>query len=204
MLVYVLQGVGFALSATFTPGPFQAFLLGQALKNGFRRALPLALCPAISDAPIIVLVLAILSQVPLWLINALHLAGGAFLLYTAFRFFQIFRAGKTAQAAEGPPGRGMFIQGVLINFTGPGPWIFWSALIGPIFIWAWAESPALAIAFVAAFYATFIAGLTLLIALFSMARRLGTGFTRWLTLISALLMLGFGLSELAAGVRAFL
>jgi hypothetical protein len=33
---------------------------------------------------------------------------------------------------------------------------------------------------------------------------LGTGFTRWLTLVSALLMLGFGLSELAAGVRAFM
>ena len=204
MLFYVLQGAGYALSATFTPGPFKAFLLGQALKHGFRRAAALALCPLISDAPIIVLVLAVLSQVPPRLIDALHLVGGVFLLYTAFRFLQVFRAGKTTQAAEGPPGRGMLWQGVLVNVTGPGPWIFWSTLIGPILLRAWAESPALAIAFVVAFYATFIAGLAGLIGLFSMARRLGTGFTRWLTLVSALLMLGFGLSELAAGVRAFL
>ena len=204
MLFYVLQGAGYALSATFTPGPFKAFLLGQALKHGFRRAAALALCPLISDAPIIVLVLAVLSQVPPRLIDALHLVGGVFLLYTAFRFFQIFWAGKATQAAEGPPGRGMLWQGVLVNFTGPGPWIFWSTLIGPILLRAWAESPALGIAFVVAFYATFIAGLAGVIGLFSMARRLGTGFTRWLTLVSALLMLGFGLSELAAGVRAFI
>ena len=204
MFVYVLQGVGYALSATFTPGPFQAFLLGQALKNGFRRALPLALCPLLSDAPIIVLVLAILSQVPPRLIDILHFAGGAFLLYTAYRFFLVFRAARTAQADDAAPGRGMLVQGALINFTGPGLWIFWSTLIGPIVLRAWAESSGLAIAFVAAFYATFITGLGLLIGLFSMARRLGTGFTRWLTLASALLMLGFGLSELAAGVKAFL
>lgn len=203
MLFYVLQGAGYALSATFTPGPFKAFLLGQALKHGFRRAAALALCPLLSDAPIIVLVLAILSQMPPRLIDALHLIGGTFLLYTAYRFFQIFRAGKSTQAAEAPPGRGMLWQGVLVNFTGPGPWIFWSTLIGPILLRAWAESPALGIAFVVAFYATFIAGLAGVIGLFSMARRLGTGFTRWLTLVSALLMLGFGLSELAAGVGAF-
>lgn len=204
MLAYALQGIGYALSAAFTPGPFKAFLLGEALRSGFRRALPLALCPLISDAPIVVLVLAALTWVPGWLIDALHLAGGAFLMYMAFRFFAAFRAGTVTRVPEVAPARNALWQGVAINATGPGPWLFWSTLIGPIALRGWAESPATGAVFVGAFYATFVAGLAGLIAVFAAARRLGTDFTRWLTLASAILMLFFGLTELGAGIRALM
>ncbi|NJN95941.1 MAG: hypothetical protein HC875_18455 [Anaerolineales bacterium] len=45
MILYFLQGLTLGLSATAAPGPFQAFLLGQALKHGWKQTLPATLAP---------------------------------------------------------------------------------------------------------------------------------------------------------------
>ncbi|MBI1880094.1 MAG: hypothetical protein HYR94_18055 [Chloroflexi bacterium] len=81
MIVYFLQGLTLGLSATATPGPFQAFLLAQTLKNGWKRTLPATLAPLVTDGPIIFLVLLVLTQTPGWFLNVLQIAGGLFVLY---------------------------------------------------------------------------------------------------------------------------
>ncbi|HXW00521.1 MAG TPA: lysine transporter LysE, partial [Anaerolineae bacterium] len=79
-MLYFLQGLTLGLSATATPGPFQAFLLAQALKYGWKRTLPATLAPLVSDGPIIFLVLLVLTQTPAWFLNSLQIAGGVFVL----------------------------------------------------------------------------------------------------------------------------
>ncbi|NJN98663.1 MAG: LysE family transporter [Anaerolineales bacterium] len=78
-----MQGLTLGLSATAAPGPFQAFLLGQALKHGWKQTLPATLAPLVSDGPIIFLVLLVLTQTPLWFLNGLQIVGGLFVLYLA-------------------------------------------------------------------------------------------------------------------------
>src|SRR5512137_840532 len=88
MFLYLLQGLTLGMSAAATPGPFQAFLLNQSARIGWRRTLPAACSPLISDGPIIVLVMLILTSMPWWFIETLRFGGGLFLLYlsrTAFR-----------------------------------------------------------------------------------------------------------------------
>ncbi|HDZ24803.1 MAG TPA: lysine transporter LysE, partial [Desulfobacteraceae bacterium] len=66
MFFYALQGATLALAATLIPGPFQAFLVSYALRNGWKRTLPAAFAPLISDGPVIFLVLFVLVKTPKW------------------------------------------------------------------------------------------------------------------------------------------
>ena len=45
MLFYFLQGATLAISAAIMPGPYQAYLLSQALRHGWKRTLPAAFAP---------------------------------------------------------------------------------------------------------------------------------------------------------------
>ena len=81
---YLLQGAALGITAAATPGPFQAFLINQTLVGGWRRSLPLAFAPLISDPPIILAVILLLNQIPDNFEQLISLAGGAFVLFLAW------------------------------------------------------------------------------------------------------------------------
>ena len=64
MWIYLIQGLGFGLAAASQPGPLQTYLITQALTRGWKKSLVNALAPLVSDGPIILLCVLILSQVP--------------------------------------------------------------------------------------------------------------------------------------------
>ena len=72
----VLLGSGFAAAAAIQPGPLQAFLLSRVLRDGWRRTLPAAFAPVLSDGPIALLMLFLLRAMPVWLQSGLRVAGG--------------------------------------------------------------------------------------------------------------------------------
>ena len=76
MLAYLLLGVTFAFAAAVQPGPLQAYIVSRTLSHGWRRALPAAFSPLLSDGPIIVLALLALSRLPAGFERGLRLAGG--------------------------------------------------------------------------------------------------------------------------------
>src|SRR5690349_8989217 len=83
MWLYIAQGIGYGFAAAAQPGPLQTYLISQALMKGWKKSLPSALAPLISDGPIIALCVLVLSQVPAWLQRFLYIAGGLFVLYLA-------------------------------------------------------------------------------------------------------------------------
>ena len=83
MAIYLLQGVMLALPTVLTPSPFRIYLITEVLQHGFRRTLPAIFAPAITDGPIILLVVLILSRMPQWMLDALRFGGGLYLLYLA-------------------------------------------------------------------------------------------------------------------------
>lgn len=48
-----LQGAALGVTAVAIPGPFQTFLISEAIKRGRHQNLPIAFAPLISDLPII-------------------------------------------------------------------------------------------------------------------------------------------------------
>ncbi len=196
------QGAAYGFSAAASPGPFQAYVLAQALRVGAARALPLALAPLASDGPIIALVLLALSGAPEGLLRVLQIAGGAFLLWVAWGTASSLRAASaaaTAPVADASAARA-FWKGVLVNALGPGPWVFWSLVTGPILVRTWRESAALGVSFLAGFYLLLCGGVAALVVVFSTARRLGPAVVRTLTAASAVALLALGLRQLWIGI----
>src|SRR5512141_1920702 len=91
MWIYILEGIGYGFAAAVQPGPFQTYIISQTLTRGWKRTLPAALAPLVSDGPIIALCLLVLSQVPLWFQRFLYMAGGLFILYLAYGAFRAWK-----------------------------------------------------------------------------------------------------------------
>lgn len=199
MWLYILQGIGFGFSAAVLPGPFMAYLISQTLERGWRRALPAALAPLISDGPIITLCLLVLTRVPLWFERFLHFAGGTFILYLAFSAYKVWR-NFDPNLPNTDAARGSVFKAALMNALSPGPYIYWSLVTGPILLRGWRETPVNGIGFLGGFYAAIVLSLSAIILVFGLAREFGPKVNRVLLGISVGALFGFGLYQLWLGV----
>jgi threonine/homoserine/homoserine lactone efflux protein len=199
MWIYVFQGIVLGLAAASQPGPFQTYLISQALTRGWKRTLPAALAPFISDGPIIFLCVFVLSQVPTWLQRGLYIAGGLFILYLAYGAYQSWTHFNSAVPAEETETQQSVFKAALMNFISPGPYLFWTLVNGPILLKSWHETAVYGIGFLTAFYVTMISSLAAIILVFGTAARLGPKVNRVLLGISAIALFCFGLYQLWLG-----
>ncbi len=200
MLGYVIQGVVYGFAAAVQPGPFQTYVVSQALSKGWQRTLLAALAPLVSDAPVIALALLVLSQVPESLQRLLHVASGLFVLYLAWNAFKAWRAFDAAASVAATPGRQSLIRAALMNVLSPGPYLYWSMVAGPVLLGGWREAPASGIGFLLGFYVAMVASLGGLIVLFGTARQLGPKVNRALLGLSALALVCFGVYQLLSAM----
>ncbi len=201
MLTYALLGATFAFAAVVQPGPLQAYLISQAAHHGWKRTLPAAFSPLLSDGPIVVVTVLVLSRLPGWFALWLRLAGGMFVLYLALGAFRTWLAWDRRVETQAPSGRQTLLKATAVNLLNPNPWISWSLVMGPLLLQAWREAPACGIALLAGFYGFLVAGLAGFIALFGMAAGLGSRVNRGLIGLSAMALAGFGCYLLWSGAR---
>lgn len=196
MWIYLLQGIGFGFAAASQPGPFQTYLISQSISQGWRRTLPSALAPLLSDGPIIALCLLVLSQVPIWMAQVLYAVSGLFILYLAWGALRAWRAPRAqepvAQDAALPVGKA-----VVMNMLSPGPYIFWTLVTGPVLIAGWRESPVYGLSFLGGFYLMLVGGLAVIVVVFGLAARFGAGIQHAMLGLSAWALLAFGLYQLS-------
>lgn len=185
MLELILIGGGFAFAAAVQPGPLQAFLIARVAADGWRRTLPAALAPVISDGPIAVLVLVVLNQVARGFESFLKAAGGLVYLAIAVATFLEWRRSRTGSPAETQSSPRTLLQAVAVNLVNPGPWLGWSLILGPLAIQAWAVSPAHAAALIASFYIVIVSTLAVFILLLGTTSYLGPKGRRALLLASS-------------------
>lgn len=202
MWLYILQGIGFGFAAGVQPGPLQTYIISQTLLKGWRRVLPAAFAPLISDGPIITVCLLVLSRVPLWLQRFLYLAGGLFVLYLAYGAYQTWKNFDSDLSSTEVGVQKSILNAALVNLLNPSPYIFWTLVTGPILLKGWRETPIHGLAFMVGFYATMILSLVTVILLFSTAHQLGPKINRGLLGISALALFCFGLYQLWLGINS--
>jgi threonine/homoserine/homoserine lactone efflux protein len=200
MLVYLLFGVTYAFAAAIQPGPFQTFIISRTLENGWKRTLPAAFAPLLSDGPIIVLVLLILTSVPPWLLRFLQIGGGLLLLYLAYSSFRSFLNFDKLNKPEESKPNNTLLKAVLVNLLNPAPYIGWSLIMGPLFIKGYNKAPSYGIALIAGFYITMVLCQMGIILLFGLARNLGPKVTRITLGIAAAGLAAFGVYLLWQGV----
>ena len=203
MWLYIFQGIGYGFAAAAQPGPFQTYLISQALTRGWKRTLPAALAPLISDGPIILLSLLVLSQVPVWLQRFLYIAGGLFILYLAYGAYNSWRNFDTRTPQAESTGKQSVFKAALMNALNPGPYIYWTLITGPILLKGWREAPVNGIGFLSGFYVTLIMSLVAIIMVFGIAARLGPKVNRALLGISAIVLFFFGVYQLWLGMVGY-
>ncbi|UCG23698.1 MAG: LysE family translocator [Chloroflexota bacterium] len=200
MLAYLIQGIFLGFPAAATPGPLQAYFLSQTMRSGWRKTIPSAFAPLLSDGPIILLVLFFLTRTPDWLLRGLRIVGGLFILYLALNALILFRKQQEPETlVTESSGKGLF-KAVVTNVLNPNPYIFWSLVAGPILIAAWRESSLYGAGFVVGFYGTLIGGFVALIIIFATAGRLSPRLVRALSGLSTLALIAFGIYQLWSGL----
>ena len=203
MLKYVAIGGSLAFAAAVQPGPLQAYLLSRVTAIGWRRTLPAALAPLLSDGPIAALALLVLGRLSLGVQSALRLAGGALLLYLAWDAYQQWRRDDSPPSEQAMKVPKTLFEAALVNLLNPNPYLGWTLVLGPIVVTAWQEAPSSGIAVVVAFYATMVTTLAVLIVMFGGARLLGARFQRVLMFVSVWILAGLGFYQLAKSVQYF-
>jgi threonine/homoserine/homoserine lactone efflux protein len=196
----MMQGAVLGLSAAVLPGPFQAYLLSESARHGWRRTLPVALAPLLSDGPVLVLVFLVVSRFPVALVEGMRVAGGVFVAYLAYGALRALAAGPTADEA----GYGGVLKGALTNLLNPNPWLFWGLVGAPIVIAAWRAAPPHALGFMVAFYGVMVAATGALIVVFGSAAHAGARLRRTLLAVSVVALAGFAAYQIVVGLARLL
>jgi threonine/homoserine/homoserine lactone efflux protein len=184
------------------PGPFQAYLISQSLANGWRKTVPIVFAPLMSDGPIILLVLLVLTNMPREILHMLQVAGGILCLYLAFDAFDNWR--KFDQKGTQPVHiQQNIFKGVTVNLLNPAPYLGWSLIMGPLLLKGWHEHPMNGIALILGFYGTMILCSIGMVILFAAARHLGPRVIKASIAISVFALAGFGVYQFWSGIIAW-
>ena len=201
MLSLILKAATIGLSAGVTPGPYQAILLSYAIQGGWKKALPAAFAPLVSDGPVILLVLLVLNHVPDSFLRILQIGGALFLLYLAWDSYRAFRNYREVETQVDIKGFQTLLKATGMNLLSPGPWLFWSLINGPNLLDAWVVSPWRGVGYLAGFYGVFILTNLVLIGLFATLRKTGEKVRKALLLISAIALAGFAVYQFLQGIN---
>ena len=200
MLPYLMFGITYAFAAAIQPGPFQTFIISKTLENGWKRTLPAAFAPILSDGPIIMLVLFILTNIPREMIRFLQIGGGLLLLYLAYSSFKSFLHFDKIKKLKNNKTDNTLLKAVLVNAINPAPYLGWSLIMGPLFINGYNEVTDYGFALIAGFYTTLILCQIGIIMLFGLARNLGPKVTRVTLGIASAGLAAFGMYMLWQGI----
>jgi threonine/homoserine/homoserine lactone efflux protein len=199
---YLVLGITFGFTAAVQPGPLQTFIISRTLQGGWRQTLPAACAPLFSDIPIILLVLLILNNIPAWVEQFLHLAGGLFVLFLAWGAYRSYRRYNLNQVISTDSAGQNLFKATIVNLLNPNPYLSWSLVLGPLLLEGWREAPSHGVALAAGFYFMMIFINGVIIVLFSPLRKFGPRVNRTLIGVSAVALAGFGIYQLWLGASA--
>jgi threonine/homoserine/homoserine lactone efflux protein len=194
MLEALILGAALGLVAGLAPGPFVAFVAATALQHGLRAGLKVALAPLAVETTAMLVTLAFLSQVPNEALRWVGLAGGAAIAALGIITLRRARGRPMDSGANGDrKGNRSLVRLIVAGLLSPSPWVFWTAVGGPLVLRQWRQGPERALVLYGTFLAFFV-GSQMLVA-YGAARgglRLAPTARRWL-------MRGVGMAMVAAG-----
>lgn len=179
-------------TAGISPGPLLTLVVSSTLERGFGAGLRVALAPALTDGPIILIALVVLKDLPAGWLRTISLVGGAFLIWIGIQTVRSARA-EIDLDGKGEAGLRDLGRGMLVNVLNPHPWLFWLTVGGPILLGAWRDGVAWAAGFLAVFYGLIVGTKILFAWITARGRRFLTGvWYRRLLAASGVVLIGLG------------
>ena len=162
MIHFLTIGTVLGLSAGFAPGPLLTLVISETLQHDIKSGAKVALAPIITDLPIIILTLFILSKLSNFhnILGGISLIGGFFILFMGYQSIRT----KGIEVNFNELKMQSFTKGVLANALSPHPYLFWFSVGAPIMTKALSQNINAAVAFIVSFY-VFLVGSKILLAI---------------------------------------
>jgi threonine/homoserine/homoserine lactone efflux protein len=125
---FFLSALAFGLAAGLKPGPLGIVVIQQTLSHGLPGGLKASMAPLITDGPIIIAALWLLSQfknIDLFAAG-LNLVSGLYLLWLAQKMLRVQSISMTSKLGA----EASLLTAVKVNFLNPGPYLFWFTVGG--------------------------------------------------------------------------
>lgn len=201
-MIFVSQALSFGVAAGTAIGPLHTLLMNVTLAHGWRMGVFIALSPLLTDVPIILLMVGLLSQLPPAFGPILNIMGAFAVFFIAYRtYVELQQPKSTDETAAQPISRKVLLRGMTMNFLNPAPYIFWGTITGPLLRQALAESVWTGVLFLAAFYGSFLGLMLVFMVIFDRVRSLNPTIIRVLSLFSVAVMALLGASLLLQGIQ---
>ena len=86
---FIISGIVFGLGGGLTPGPLMTLVISETLKHGTKEGLKVAVAPLITDFPVVLLSIFLLSKISEIhiIIGIISILGAVFLVYLGYESF---------------------------------------------------------------------------------------------------------------------
>ena len=128
MIHYVTIGTVLGLSAGLAPGPLLTLVISETIMHDIRAGIKVALAPLVTDLPIIVLTVFILSRLSGFhdILGVISLVGGLLVLVMGIQGIKT----KGVDIDIQKTGSRSLAKGILVNILSPHPYLFWLSVGG--------------------------------------------------------------------------
>ena len=159
----LLFGLVVGLAAGLSPGPLITLVVSETLKNGKKEGIEVAISPLVSESPIILFVLLILSSLGgnFLVLGAISLLGAFFLIYLGLSNLRA----DVKESREHLGKNNALLTGIITNLLNPNTYMFWLTIGGPRILESAQVDISTAIFFVLGFY-TMLVGSGTVVAMF--------------------------------------
>jgi threonine/homoserine/homoserine lactone efflux protein len=150
LIEFLAMGAFLGLAAGVSPGPLLAVTISETLQHGKWEGIKVAVSPLITDLPIILAVLFVLSHLTGYnsVIGIIAFFGAAYLLYSGMESLKVKKGDFELNVEK----KDALKKGVIVNFGNPHPYIFWLSIGGPIIYKSFSIHVWATILFITGFY----------------------------------------------------
>jgi len=151
---FIIFGIVLGLTAGISPGPLLVLVFSETIRHGKKEGFKVALAPLITDLPIILFALFILSNLSEYdvVIGVIALAGAVYLTYLGIENL-VTRIDISENRSLK---KDALKRGVVVNLLNPHPYIFWFTIGGTIIHATWDIHFSVTLLFVLFFYCLLI------------------------------------------------
>jgi threonine/homoserine/homoserine lactone efflux protein len=160
MFEFLSTGTLLGLAAGFAPGPLLVLVISETLKHNIKEGVKVSMVPIISDLPILLVSLFILSRLSNFnlLLGCISILGGIFILYLGYESLR----NKGVEIKLEEQSSNSLKRGVITNALNPHPYVFYMTVGAPLMFKALDESVFSAGAFLGSFLFCLVASKVIL------------------------------------------
>jgi len=150
MIHFFTIGALLGLSAGLAPGPLLTLVISETIMHDIRAGIKVALAPLITDLPIVVSTVFILSRLSEFntVLGTISLMGGVLVMVMGIN--GINTKGLDVKIEQSKPRS--LLKGTLVNLLSPHPYLFWFSVGAPTMARAYEVHLPAAVSYVVGFY----------------------------------------------------